>query len=210
MTSFVMYLRFKAYGYIIKKIGIHQRGITVLCFLNAGSESSGILTHADPNLLKVHLKKHGEVIWAFANGLDVSLVQSTLSPNKGYGNSTTVPFDVSDAATAKLVLLALADTVGSRLRAAKVQAEVIAIGIKSYDLSYCSHQMTLQNPTNITMEIHRYVCQLFDSLWDGTPIRHLGIHISRGRDGFNMRQMMDMFDHTDYEKLGKWTLQWIE
>ena len=56
----------------------------VLCFLNDGSESSGILTHADPNLLKVHLKKHGEVIWAFANGLDVSLVQSTLSPNKVY------------------------------------------------------------------------------------------------------------------------------
>src|SRR5699024_12776402 len=59
-----------------------------------------------------------------------------------------------------------------------------------------------QNPTNITMEIHRYACQLFDSLWDGTPIRHLGIHTSRVRDGFNMRQM-DMFDHTDYEKLEK-------
>ena len=167
-----------------------------------GIYTIGELAHADPNLLKVHLKKHGEVIWAFANGLDVSLVQSTPSPNKGYGNSTTVPFDVSDAATAKRVLLALAETVGSRLRAAKVRAEVVAIGIKSYDLSYCSHQMTLQNPTNITMEIHRYACQLFDSLWDGTPIRHLGIHTSRVRDGYNMRQM-DMFDHTDYEKLEK-------
>src|SRR5699024_11780653 len=98
-----------------------------------GIYTIGELAHADPNLLKVHLKKHGEVIWAFANGLDVSLVQSEASANKGYGNSTTIAFDVTDASTAKLVLLALAETVGTRLRAATVRAEVIAVGIKSHD-----------------------------------------------------------------------------
>ena len=65
---------------------------------------------------------------------------------------------------------------GTRLRAVKVRAEVIAVGIKSHDLRYASHQMTLQNATNITIEIHRCACQLFDQLWDGTAIRHLGIH----------------------------------
>ena len=154
----------------------------------------------DPHLLKIHLKKHGEVIWAFANGMDVSVVQSEAPANKGYGNSTTIAFDVTDASTAKLVLLALAETVGTRLRAAKVRAEVIAVGIKSHDLSYASHQMTLRNATNITIEIHRCACQLFDELWDGTAIRHLGIHTSRVKDGFDMRQL-DMFDDTDYEKL---------
>ena len=167
---------------------------------NLGIHTIGELAHADPHLLKVHLKKHGEVIWAFANGMDVSVVQSEAPANKGYGNSTTIAFDVTDASTAKLVLLALAETVGTRLRAAKVRAEVIAVGIKSHDLSYASHQMTLRNATNITIEIHRCACQLFDELWDGTAIRHLGIHTSRVKDGFDMRQL-DMFDDTDYEKL---------
>ena len=169
---------------------------------NLGIHTIGELAHAEPHLLKVHLKKHGEVIWAFANGMDVSVVQSEAPANKGYGNSTTIAFDVTDASTAKLVLLALAETVGTRLRAAKVRAEVIAVGIKSHDLRYASHQMTLRNTTNITIEIHRCACQLFDQLWDGTAIRHLGIHTSRVKDGFNMRQL-DMFDTTDYEKLEK-------
>lgn len=169
---------------------------------NLGIHTIGELAHADPHLLKAHLKKHGEVIWAFANGMDVSVVQPEAPANKGYGNSTTIAFDVTDASTAKLVLLALAETVGTRLRAAKVRAEVIAVGIKSHDLRYASHQMTLRNTTNITIEIHRCACQLFDQLWDGTAIRHLGIHTSRVKDGFNMRQL-DMFDTTDYEKLEK-------
>lgn len=164
-----------------------------------GIHTIGELAKSDPALLRSHLKKHGEVIWAFANGMDVSVVQSEVPANKGYGNSTTIPFDVSDASTAKLVLLALAETVGTRLRAAGVKAEVIAVGIKSYDLKYASHQMTLTNATNITIEIYRCACQLFDNLWDGCPIRHLGIHTSRLRDKMDMRQL-DMFDTTDYEK----------
>lgn len=167
-----------------------------------GIRTIGDLAMTDPNILKCHLKKHGETIWGFANGMDVSVVQAEAPANKGYGNSTTIAFDVNDESTAKLVLLALAETVGTRLRAAGVRAEVIAVGIKSFDLQYASHQMTLTNATNITMEIHRCACQLFDQLWDGKSIRHLGIHTSRIRDNVDMRQL-DMFDTTDYEKLEK-------
>lgn len=168
--------------------------------LNLGIQTIGNLACADPALLKAHFKKHGEVIWAFANGKDVSVVQSEPPANKGYGNSTTIAFDVTDAPAAKLILLALAETVGTRLREAKVRAEVIAVGIKSADFRYTSHQMTLRNATDITSEIHKYACRLFEELWDGAPIRHLGIHTSRIRDGADMRQI-DMFDDTDYEKL---------
>lgn len=164
-----------------------------------GIDTIGELAAADPYILKSHLKKHGEIIWAFANGIDVSVVQSQPPANKGYGNSTTIAFDVCDSSTAKLVLLALAETVGARLREAHVRAEVIAVGIKDFELHYASHQMTLPNATNITLEIHRCACQLFEQLWDGTPIRHLGIHTSRIRDGMDVRQM-DLFDLTDYEK----------
>lgn len=167
---------------------------------NMGICTIGELAGTDSSLLRSHLKKHGEVIRAFANGMDVSLVQAEPPANKGYGNSTTIAFDVTDASTAKLVLLALAETVGTRLRAAKVKAEVIAVGIKTSDFQYFGRQMTLEHGTDITEEIHCTACRLFDELWDGKAIRHLGIHTGRIRDRTDMRQL-SMFDETDYEKL---------
>lgn len=166
-----------------------------------GIHTIGDLAASDPVLLRQHLNKHGEVLWAYANGIDPSEVVAEAPPQKGYGNSTTISFDVDDVLTARKVLLALTETVGSRLRTAGVKAEVLAIGIKSYDLKYASHQMVLNNPTNITIELYQYACQLFEELWDyKTPIRHLGVHTSRIKQDSSVRQIT-LFDTTDYEKL---------
>lgn len=167
-----------------------------------GIRTIGELAAADPKWLKTILKKQGEVIWGFANGVDVSPVLAQPPANKGYGNSTTVPFDVTDVETADRVLLALAETLGNRLRADKVQIAVVAVGIRYTDLSYVSHQMVLKTATNLTWEIYQAACKLFLELWNHRPIRHLGIHTSRARDEDFFRQAT-LFDETDYEKLEK-------
>ena len=167
---------------------------------NMGIHTIGELALADPSILRSHLGKHGELIWNFANGRDVSLVEPEPPWQKGYGNSTTIPFDVTEASAARLVLLALSETVGMRLRRAQVRAETLSVGIKTFDFAYASHQMTLANATDITGEIHRYACRLFDELWDGRPIRHLSLHAGRITDQGRIRQQ-DLFDRTDYGKL---------
>lgn len=182
-----------------------------LFFVGAASEQKlhklgivtiGDLAKADVNVLKLVLKKHGEIIWNFANGRDISLVEAVPTDNKGYGNSTTISFDVTDAGTAKMVLLSLAETVGRRLRKDSVRIEVVSISIRFDNLKFVSHQCVLQAATNITREIHEAACRLFDELWDGTPIRHLGVHTTRvSRESF-CRQM-SLFDATDYERLEK-------
>lgn len=165
-----------------------------------GIRTIGELATADVDMLRSVLKKHGEVIWNFANGRDVAIVEKEPVDNKGYGNSTTISFDVTDAQTAKMVLLSLAETVGRRLRRDGVRIEVVAISIRFYDLSYVSHQSVLKTATNITREIHEMACRLFDELWDGTPIRHLGVHTGRVVKEDTGRQLA-LFDDTDYEKL---------
>ena len=165
-----------------------------------GIRTIGELACADINVIKSILKKHGEIIWNFANGQDVSIVEAAPPDNKGYGNSTTIAFDVTDASTAKMVLLSLAETIGRRLRKDHVRIEVISVSIRFYDLSSVSHQSVLQAATDITKEIHEEACRLFDELWDGTPIRHLGIHTSRATKDSSSRQL-SLFDNTDYEKL---------
>ncbi len=167
-----------------------------------GIRTIGDLANADLAALKAVLKKHGEIIRNFANGQDVSFVESEPADNKGYGNSTTIAFDVTDAACARLVLLSLAETVGRRLRKDGARIETVSVSIRFHDLNTVSHQSVLPAATDITKEIFDTACRLFDELWDGTPIRHLGIHTSRASMDDAARQL-SLFDTTDYEKLEK-------
>ena len=56
---------------------------------------------------------------------------------QGYGNSTTIAFDICGETPAAMVLLSLAETVGARLRRDAVKIEVVAVSIK-YCLLYTS------------------------------------------------------------------------
>lgn len=164
-----------------------------------GIRTIGQLAQTDQRLLRYHLHKHGEVIWGFANGQDMSEVLAEPEANKGYGNSTTIAFDVTDRETAKQVLLALGETVAARLRSAGVKIGVVSVSIRNYRLETYGHQITLKAPTDITTEIWQVACRAFDEAWDGTAIRHLGIHTMKVSSEQN--RQLGLFDQVDYEKL---------
>ncbi|WP_313069716.1 DNA polymerase Y family protein [Lacrimispora sp.] len=171
---------------------------------NIGIKSIGELAQTDLSILKSHFGKHGEIIWSFANGLDFSAVEPVPPPNKGYGNSTTIAFDVTDHNTAKLVLLSLAETVSARLRADDVKIGVISVGVRDYNLEYYSHQKTLSTSTNITTEIYQSACEVFDEMWNKIPIRHLGIHTSRvTNEDFRQLNLFDVIDYTKLQDMDK-------
>ncbi|MEN1761728.1 hypothetical protein AAIG11_14675 [Anoxynatronum sibiricum] len=44
-------------------------------------------------------------------------------------------------------------------------------------LSY-RRQRALDTPTDITTHLWQHACRLFDEVWKGDPIRHLGVHVS--------------------------------
>lgn len=140
-----------------------------------GIRTIGELANTDPFFLRQHLKKHGDLLWNFANGRDFSLVSPTLLPQKGYGNSTTLPRDITDPKQAFLVLLSLCETIGTRLRNDHVQAGVLSLSIKNDDFFCSSRQATLSTPTNLTTKLYESSCFLFHHLWNHRPIRHIGI-----------------------------------
>ena len=112
----------------------------------------------------------------YANGIDDSPVGEEEASSRGYGNSITLPYDLVKAGDAYPVLLALADSVGSRLRADHMMASSITVTIKDNTFRTVSHQMTLHQGTDVTDVIFRNSVKLFDQLWDGkTPIRLLGV-----------------------------------
>lgn len=140
--------------------------------------SIGQLAHADPEFLIAHFKSFGKVLWRYANGIDDSPVNPCGTVAKGIGNSTTTPYDVDNEREALLFLLSLVETASYRLRSAKLLAQVVSVSIRKTDLSFSSHQRRLYTPTDSTENLFKTVRSLFRELWDGSPLRHLGVAFS--------------------------------
>ena len=163
-----------------------------------GIHTIGELAATDPGILQAHMKSQGLLIWQYANGIDETAVIATPPPAKGYGNSLTTPQDITEPGIAKQYLLSLSETIAARLRADSVKICVVSISLRDWDLRFYGHQITLSVPTDLTMEIYHAACQCLSELWDGIPLRHLGIHTSRvTTDQF---RQMQLFDTVDYEK----------
>lgn len=144
-----------------------------------GIRTIGELAQTDPKILELHLKSHGRMLWNFANGIDDSPVVTWKTEAKGIGNSTTLPADVTEREEAAKILLGLAESVGSRLRKAGQRAGMVSVEIKYATFETVSHQKQLLTETASDSGIYQVSLELFDELWDGRPIRLLGIRSSK-------------------------------
>ncbi len=145
-----------------------------------GIKTIGALAQADLSRVQ-HLvgQKLGQQLHNYANGIDLSPVLSEPEKAKGYSVSTTLEESVRMEKEGFSVLLALADSVSSRMRADGVRAYCIAVTIRTDSFKTRSHQRTLLQATDITREIYETACELFRELWDGvTPLRLLGLSLT--------------------------------
>lgn len=145
-----------------------------------GIYTIGDLAHADLWAIKKRLGKYGETIWHFANGRNSDAVAPKPAENKGYGNSVTTAHDVVSYDEAHQVLLSLCETVASRMRRDGKCGSCLSIHLRTCEFKHSSHQSQLGGATNITGEIYREACRVFDEAWDGrTPLRQLGVQMTR-------------------------------
>lgn len=149
----------------------------------------GELANSDPKLLELHLKSHGRTLWEFANGTDYEKVRRGHVENKGIGNSTTLAKDAVTEEEAKKVLLMLAESVAGRLRKEKQRAKMVSVEIKYHTFQKVSHQKQLETASNADYVIYQTACELFQELWNGEPIRLLGIRTSKLKDESEPVQM---------------------
>ena len=123
--------------------------------------------------------KLGDHLHNAANGIDDSPVLDHPEKAKGYSNSTTLENDVTSIEEASKILLALADTTASRMRADGARAHCISVTIRGNDFRDRSHQRKLDEATDITTEIFDVCRSLFSELWDRkTPLRLLGVALT--------------------------------
>ena len=127
----------------------------------------GDLARMDPTILSLHLKSHGKMLWEYANGI---------------GNSTTLASDLTTSQEAYPILFQLSTKVGHRLEKAGQSANNLCVEIKYATFDKYTRQMPLSSPTQDGKKLYHAACHLFDTLWNGNPIRLLGVRAGKLTD----------------------------
>lgn len=156
----------------------------------------GDLATADPFIIHSHLKSHGNLLFQYANGIDDSDIITEPEDAKGVGNSTTLQEDVTTEKKARDVLLRLAETVSMRLRKSGKYCGMVSVEIKYSTFQSVSHQTTLPSPSASEKVLYDTACRLFSDLWNGQPLRLLGIRTSKLQDQSEPVQM-SIFDYEE-------------
>ncbi len=143
-----------------------------------GVYTIGDIASSSPTHMKQWLGVNGLALWNFASGLDSSRVmhRDYESQVKSVGHGITCNTDVQTEEEAWLVLLALSQDIGHRLRVHGLSAGGVQLTVKDKDLDYrqCQAQIRLptQSPLEIAQEARRLLHGNYD--WD-KPVRALTV-----------------------------------
>lgn len=138
----------------------------------------GELANLKKDYIHCWLKKPGILIWEYANGIDDTIVRTSIPIIKGISNSTTTPRDIDSRKESYLVLLGISEMLGMRIRGLKMYGGVISLALKDNNFFSSSKQRTLYLPTNSTDNIYSISKNIFDDLWTGIPLRQFSISLS--------------------------------
>lgn len=147
-----------------------------------GINTIGDLAHADYNKLFKFFKNQSLDLINKARGIDNSIVDSSTWIPKGIGNEFTLERDLKDRSQVYKYLMQLSDKVGRRLRNQDKYASVVVVVLKDKYFKRKSHQMKLDNATNVTSEIYELSKKIFDEMWNEEPIRLIGVRLDNLTD----------------------------
>lgn len=159
------------------------------------------LAHCEEHKIKQLLGKNGVRLRNRANGIDEREVDpNSIYETKSVGNSTTLPFDETDIKIIEKTFQTLAKKVADRLKAKQLCGSTITIQIRDCDWNNHSKSKTFQNPIFEQDKIFHEAMTLFHKLWDGTPIRLLGVTVSNVTDKEQSFEQLSIFNFEEHAK----------
>lgn len=153
-------------------------GKTAAKLRTIGIDTIGKLAKTDVNILKLHLKSHGEELYNFAWGKDIDEKHEKKETPKSIGHSKTSVTDLTNKDEIYSFLLDITLDTANRLRKENMKAKTITISIKTSNFKVYSSSYTLDFSTDITTEIFNAAKNIFNKMYQNEPIRLLGISLS--------------------------------
>lgn len=151
---------------------------TAIKLKKMGFYTIGDVAKSDSKRLIREFKCFGNTIYEMANGIDNSIVDSTISQNKSISTSLTLSKDTDDISVLKKVLLKQVDEIGRALRKKNLYATVVAVTFKTSDFVNFSKQCSFDLPINSNNSIYEKAINLLYKSWNFEKIRNIGIRIS--------------------------------
>lgn len=142
--------------------------------------------------LKLFLGKNGEMIWNFANGLEVNDVLFSVDhcKTKSLGNGITSLHNISTYEEVKDIFSILVESVATKLKEQNLKGSVISIHMRDSELNSICRQQKIEYATNISQEIMGAV----EKLLRETCMNQLKNHLNR-----DYRSVSVSMSHLVYE-----------
>lgn len=143
------------------------------------------LAHTNPFYLKQELGLIGEQLFAISWGIDRTNLSDNLKPkNHSIGNSQVLPRDYFHQAEIETVIKEMGQQVASRLRHHHKQAGCISLTVTYSYSGDDSERGGFSVARNIDVtdkdwEINQALIYMFESYWQGQPVRNLAVYSSK-------------------------------
>jgi len=170
--------------------GVGERTRTALAPYNV--HTIGDLAALPADLLVRGLGPHAATLRDRALGVDADPV-SDGGPAKSISHEHTFDIDTNDPDAIERTLLAMADGVAGRLRAAGKMAGTVHVKVRDSSFRTVTRQRTLPAPTDLTEPIWHTALELARPEMRGLKIRLLGV----GASNFDRPTQMDLFGAAD-------------
>ena len=142
-----------------------------------GIHTIGDLASSKVENLRYYFKNQTEEMIKHANGIDDSLVITKEREATCISKMITIDHDVFNKLELHKYLNHISNELGLQLRLSKKYTNTIAIILKNQYFKMSTHQVKLDNPTNVTSKIYEVSKKLLDEAWHGEAIRLVGIRL---------------------------------
>ena len=157
------------------------------------------LAHSSYYVLKDKLGVMGTQLYAHAWGIDRSFLGTPYtSKDKSIGNSQVLPRDYTDKDEIAIVVKEMADQIGTRLRRAGAQTQIVGLGI-GYSMGYFDeqgkrgiHKQIKVTPTNQSKVIAKAALYLLSLLYNHQVVRHISLY--SGQLVYHQAVQLDLFE----------------
>ncbi|MBE6964861.1 MAG: DNA polymerase IV [Ruminococcaceae bacterium] len=151
-------------------------------FERLGISTIGELAASSKESISSLLGKTGETIHDYANGIDLSPVQSAFAETdpKSIGRGTTFPHDLTEISDIRTGITVLSDDVAARLRKKHLMANVVTLTVRDPNFKTTSRQKTLSTPTHLEHDITEACMELYMRYYATrrSPVRMLTVTVS--------------------------------
>lgn len=163
-----------------------------------GINTIGQLACADEDMLVKVLKKHGKLLYEYANGIDDRKLNS-----ENYHSRKSISFSetLSNSSSSRNLLISylekFTDKIVNILNRDSYYAKTVVITIRNDDFVTKSRQKKLNTFTRNKKKIKSIAFSLLDELWDGYKVRLIGLGVSNLTRKKNVYVQLSLFDDFD-------------